>query len=270
MTALPTRPRAKRSSWQIQKAVLFALFLRELKTRLDGRWLGVLWLFFEPCAMLGLQILMFSAWHQVSLPSIEYPVFLITGMLPYFIFQSVALKLMDAIDANRGLFGYRQVKPIDPLIARAALEVTIKLGVFAICMALMSALFGLHAAPSRPLELLGTLTVLLLLCFGLGLLLAVATARLPKSRVFVRLLSFPLYLISGVMFPLQMVPPAYQEWLLLNPLLHSVELTRSAFFPGYVLHSGISAAYLALWALVVLTVAMALYRVRRERLITVM
>ena len=35
-------PRAvrKRSPWEIQRAVIFALFIRELQTRMGGRWLG--------------------------------------------------------------------------------------------------------------------------------------------------------------------------------------------------------------------------------------
>ena len=46
----------KRSSWQIQKAVILAMMLRELKTRFGGRFVGLFWVLFEPMANIAMML----------------------------------------------------------------------------------------------------------------------------------------------------------------------------------------------------------------------
>ena len=45
---------AARSPWQIQRSVVFALLLREVKGRFGGRLIGGFWVLFEPLVHLGL------------------------------------------------------------------------------------------------------------------------------------------------------------------------------------------------------------------------
>jgi capsular polysaccharide transport system permease protein len=258
--------RAKRSAWAVQRAVVFALLLRELKTRLGGRWLGVFWLLLEPLAYLLLQVLMFSTMHAAVSPSIEYPVFLITGMLPFLIFRSLMFRLMDGIDANRGLFGYRQVKPIDTLVSRGLLEIGLQSIVYLIALATLG-WFGYHWWPAQPLELIAVSIVLITMGASLGLLFAVLTNDVPQLRAFVRITSFPLYLLSGVILSVHALPPELQKWLLWNPVLHLIELSRHSFFPQYPLLAGVNLGYPLGTTVVVLALALSLYRVRRDRLI---
>jgi capsular polysaccharide transport system permease protein len=259
---------AGRSPWQIQRAVVFALFVRELKTRFGGRWLGALWFVFEPLANILLMVALFGALHRAISPSIEYPVFLVTGLLPFFILRNLATRLMDAIDANRGLFAYRQVKPMDALVSRAMLELGLYSVVYLVTLALLGWL-GYHVVPVRPLELALSSVVLVAFGVGLGVAFAVVTNEVPQLRSVIRLVFFPLYFLSGVIFPVHAIPPQYLSWLVWNPVLHLVELSRHDFFAQYPLLPGISLAYPALWAAVTLALALALYRVRRLRLVAV-
>jgi capsular polysaccharide transport system permease protein len=257
--------RVRREGYAVQRAVLYALLLRELKTRFGGRWLGVYWALFEPLAQIVFLSLLFGALHNIILPGIDYPVFLLTGIVPFYLFRSLATRLMDGIDSNRSLFAYRQVKPIDTLIARALLEV----GLYGAISVVMFAIFftmGMQWWPAQPLEVFGLAIAVVAGGTGLGLALAVATNDFPQMRGVARILFLPLYLVSGVMAPMNVVPSDYRPLLLLNPLLHMVELSRATFLPSYRLLEGVSASYVAWCALVALTSGLALYYARRQQL----
>lgn len=256
----------KRTPWQIQRAVLFALFVRELQTRFGGRWLGMFWVLLEPLAHLTIMLLIFGFIRHQVLPGVEYPVFLLTGLVPFLVFKSLALRLMEAVDANRGLFGYRQVKPLDPLISRAGLEISLYGMVYLLMLGSLGWL-GFHFLPAEPLQLMGISSALLVAGFGLGLVFAVATDELPNARSFIRIFFMPLYLLSGVIFPVATLPPQVLPWLLWNPVLHAIEISRGHFFPQYHVLPQFSAAYVAGFALVVLALGLSLYRVRRHSLL---
>lgn len=254
-----------RSAWDIQRAVIFALALRELRARAGGRWLGLLWLLFEPLMHMGVLLAMFTYIRHFSRPGLEVPVFLIVGIVPFFLFRSVALRVGDSIPANRGLFNYRQVKPADTLVARALVETMLHLGVL---LALLTGLgwVGYQWWPVRPIEFIGVLALLLSFSLGVALVIAVGTLRRPKVRAMVGVLFFPLYLLSGVIFPVQSLPPGVRAWLAWNPLLHFVDLARSNFIANYHPLPEVYFGYPAAWTLSALALGLALYRVDRHRL----
>jgi capsular polysaccharide transport system permease protein len=260
-------PRRQRSAWEIQRAVLFALLLRELKTRFGGRWLGAVWVLAEPLAHILLMMLILGYWRARLLPGVDYVMFLVTGLLPFFMFKSLALRLMEAVDANRGLFGYRQMKPMDTLVSRAVLETGLYSLVYLAVLVLMAWL-GLRVVPAHPLELIAISTALLAGGFGVGLMLAVLTDDLPQARGLVRIVFFPLYLMSGVVFPLHTLPEDVLPWLLWNPVLHALEVSRGYYFNGYQPLAQASASVVGAFALLTLSLGLSLYRVRRQRLIT--
>lgn len=258
----------KRSPFEIQRAVVFALFVRELKGRFGGQWRGVFWTLLQPIGGLLVQIAIFSSVHKALSPSTPYAVFLLTGMIPYKLSFGIALRLMDGIEANRGLFVYRQVKPMDTLISRTLLEVTMYFIIYSLILGGMGWL-GYSVLPAQPLEFISLGMLVVALGFSLGLLLAMATNSAPRSRVVIRIVTTPLYLLSGVMLSLSNVPPDVRPYLLWNPGLHVVELSRGYFFPMHHVMPGVSVAYVAGVAMIALTVGLSLYRVRRHQLIVV-
>lgn len=264
---LPGRtPPAKRSPWQIQRAVWFALLQRDLKARFEGRWLGALWTLAEPIAHVVMLMVLFGYLRHRLVPGMPFPLFLVTGLIPFLMFRNVTLRIMGAIDGSRGLFGYRQVKPIDVLVARAGMEVLLYSVIFVVFLAALG-WAGLPWFPDRPLHLAMASVVLLALGFGLGVTLAVLTDDAPQIRMFVRLMFMPLYFLSGVMFPLHSLSAEFLPWLLWNPLLHLVEIHRGDFVEHYRVVDTVSLAYPAGLALITLAFGLALYRVRRQRLL---
>lgn len=261
-----TAPTARRSPWEIQKAVVFALFIRELRARIEGRWLGLLWTVAEPVAHLAVVMTLFIAVRHLARPGIDAAMFLATGLVPFFLFRNIALRGADAVRQNFGLFSYRQVKPFDTLVSRALVETVLASLTYLVVLSGL-AWWGLPVWPARPLELFAASAVLIALGFGLGLTLMVACTERPRLRTVVGLLFVPLYLLSGVIFPLDRVPSEWLAWLLLNPLLHLVDLMRQGFAAGYRPLPGAGLGYPAAWAIGVCALGLCLYRVHRRRLI---
>jgi capsular polysaccharide transport system permease protein len=269
-TALPPRshePMRRRSAWEVQRAVLFALVLREMRTRVGGQWVGAVWTLLEPLAHTMILVTILGFIGNKAQPSLEYPVFLVTGLLPFFLFQHLATRLMDGIESNRGLFSYRQVKPLDTLLARACVEALMNLLVYAVTLGILAWL-DYSVLPPGPLEMIGVNLVMILLGTGFGVLSAVVSHERPRLRSFIRMTMMPLYFASGVIFQVDLLPREYLDWLLLNPLLHLVELSRHAFIPTYVPVEGINALYPLLCTLTIGALAMLLYRADRLRLVT--
>lgn len=262
----PTQRPTQRSAWEIQRSVVYALYLRELRARIEGRWIGLLWAVFEPLAHLAVVMLLFTFVKHRLTPGIEPSLFLVSGLVPFFMFRNLALRGADAIGHNFALFAYRQVKPFDTVVSRALLEITLHSLNYVAILAFLAWL-GIGVWPHQPLELLGMSAVLVSLGFGLGLSLAVLCSDRPRLRSSIGIVFVPLYLLSGVIFPLHGLPAEWLDWLLLNPVLHLMELSRHGFVSSYRMLEGITLAYPAAWALVLCALGMSLYRTQRHRLV---
>jgi capsular polysaccharide transport system permease protein len=258
--------RPRRSPWKIQRDVVLALVIRDLRSRVEGRWLGLLWMLFEPLAHVLLILTLFGFRHHTTSPNVEFPVFLVTGLLPFFMFRNLARRLPTAIGANRGLYAYRQVKPIDALIATAIVEIGLTSAVYLSALMVLGWL-GFHWLPLHPLELAGISVILLALGGGLGLVFSVAAHERPRVKSVINMMFLPLYLLSGVIFPPSAFPVQVQEWLLWNPVLHLLELGRAYFIPLHKPMEGVNLFYPTAVTLVVLTLGLSLYRLYRHQLV---
>lgn len=263
--ALP--PPRRRSPWEIQRAVLFALVLREMSTRVGGQWVGAVWTLFEPLAHVLMLVAVIGAMQTATLtPGMDFPVYLATGLVLYFLFQNLALRLMDGIDANKGLYAYRQVKPLDTLLARGMVETLMNMLVLSFTLGLLAWL-GHTVVPGRPLEAMACFLMMSLLGTGYGIFTAVISHDRPRLRSLLRMLMLPLYFASGVVFPVDFLPRETIELLLWNPLLHLVEVARHAFVPAYRPVDGINLTYPLLCLLGYWTLGLTLYRADRQRLV---
>ena len=257
----------KRTALQIEKAVLFALVMRELKTRFGGKLVGLFWVLFEPVANIYILLFIRGVLRTRLLgPTIEYPVYHVVAMIPYFVFRSCWFRTMEAVSGNAGLFAYRQVKPFDAMIARSALEAYIYAWVF-VCVLGTLAWFGMKFLPDDPLMFMFCWCVQIFLGFGLGEVCLVLTHGKPNAKTFVRLMSMPLYLLSGILIPLAQFTPDVQWWLMLNPCAHLVEVERVAYYHEYTPVTGTTITYPIMWALSLCAVGHILYRLNRLKLL---
>jgi capsular polysaccharide transport system permease protein len=255
-----------RSGFEVQQAAVKALFLREIRTRFGKYRLGYFWAILEPAAHLLVLLGIFGFIMHRTMPDISFPVFLLNGIIPYFIFSNISNRSVGAIEANQGLFNYRPVKPIDTIISRSLLETLIYVAVYILLMIVVW-LAGEYFEITNLLQLIATWSLLVIFSFGIGLIFMVVGKSIPETQKFLPILLKPLYFISCIMFPLHTIPKDYWPYLLWNPLVHAVELSREAVMPGYV-SEGVSMNYLTFCALAILFIGLALYRTREEAMLT--
>jgi capsular polysaccharide transport system permease protein len=264
LKSLPPTP-PKRTPLKIQRAVLLALVIRELRARVEGRWVGLLWMLMEPLVHVLLIVTLIGV-RQHAASTVEFPVFLATGILPFFIFRNLMRRLPNAVTASRSLFAYRQIKPIDAMLARGIVETGLYSGVYVVGLMLLGWL-GYQWLPEAPLELMAVSAVVVALGTSFGILFAVLVHNRPKVETFIGWITYPLYFASGVIFPLHNLSGSVRNWLLFNPVLHLVELSRAYFITNYQPLPGVNLTYPLAWTLVVAALALSLYRVNRHDLV---
>jgi len=256
-----------RSPLQIKKSVIFALVLREARSRFGDRRMGATWTLIEPICHLLILSVLFGLLRGRTVAGIDFPVFVLVGLAPFLLFRNTALRLMNSPKENRALFSYKQIKPLDTYIARVLVEFSISATVYAI-LVFGFAWFGFDMAIKSPIEWMLTVLLGVIFSFGLGMLLSLIAHAMPSSTLFIRMMFFPLYFMSGVLIPASYLPHAMLPLLLLNPFLHLMELIRAEIFPHYVPVDGISVIYVIAFTLVLLFVSLGTYRVRRLHLIS--
>ncbi|WP_049764303.1 ABC transporter permease [Polaromonas sp. JS666] len=242
-----------------------ALFIREILSRLLTQRAAWFWLLVDPLAHVVFAMVLFSTIRERNVSGVEFALFLAIGVMGFKQFTGTALRSAQAVSANTALLAYRQVLPVDTVLVRAVVE-GLLLAFVTFVLLTGASLFGFHVLPDDPLKLIEAYGMLWLMGAGLGLILSVVNTLSPEVGKVVGLAFTPLYFLSGVLFSPVNIPPKFREVLLYNPIVHGLELARSAFFPGYHLVEGVSAGYLAWWTAGALLTGLVLQRRFEDRL----
>ena len=259
-------PRFKpRGGIEVMYASIRALFLRELQTRFGHYRIGYVWALIEPALNVIFMLILFGAIVKRVLPGIDYTIFLLNGILPYFAFMRSVTQSIPAIEANRGLLSYRNVRPIDTVIARTGLEFVL----YFVCYLLLSAVmlwFGFSISFSFIPSLLVYWLCLIILTLGMSSIMMVVGELSKEIGKLVSSFSIILYFMSGAILPLHSVPEQYLNYFMWNPLAHLFELMRHAVSPSYSVVSGTSFGYFLVCMIVVLFLGLLLNQSLSERL----
>jgi capsular polysaccharide transport system permease protein len=248
-----------RNPLSVAFSVWHAIFLREALDRLfdmRGAWF---WMLLEPVFHIGFMTFIFSVIRLRTIGNVDIVIWIIVGMLSFFLWRRTATQVTYAIDSNRPLFTYRQVKLFDAAIVRAVLELFV-MAIVSVVILLAVALLGHEVFPGDPLLAMQALAGLWLFGIGYGLVASVLMELVPEMEHILKMIMMPLYLISGVIFPLAAVPQPYRDLLMINPIAHGLELARKGFAPNYQAVPETSASYLFAWVLTSIFLGLVLYR----------
>ncbi|HEX5329463.1 ABC transporter permease [Sulfuricurvum sp.] len=254
------------SPLQIFRSVIFALFLRELKTRFGESRLGYAWIVLEPMLHIVMLLVIFSVFSNQMMPQVPFSLFLITGLIPFFLFKHIAMALMGSIPANLALFSYKPVKPFSVYITRTILEVLIYGAIFGLILVVFWWFSLVPFSIAFPLELIGTTVLIILFSVSIGIALSVLVHKFESLRMLVNIAFTLLYFLSGIMYPLWVIPSEYLRYLQYNPLLHLIEMFRESFFSYYPQVEGISLT-LPFWTILVMGYIGMWFYTKRESLL---
>jgi capsular polysaccharide transport system permease protein len=248
-----------RGGLKVMYVAIRALLLREIQTRFGQYRLGYLWVFLEPLFNIGIMIVLFGAIMARVLPGIDYVIFLINGMIPFFMFRTGVSQSTSAIQSNKGLFSYKPVKPIDAVIARNILEFLLKFIAY-ISFSMGFIWFGYYIDLNNIPQLIFYWALLFFLTIGISLIFIVIANFSKEFEKFLSVAFIVMYLLSGVVYSIHIIPFQYQQYLLFNPLIHIFELMRHAVAPSYPLVQGISLNYFIFWIIGSLFIGLLLYK----------
>lgn len=260
--------RSRRSSWQIQIATVRALFFRELLTRFgtDQFRLGYAWAVLAPGLQILMMVFIFTVINVRVVPHMDFALFLVSGIVPWMLFSSSASRALGAVEANRGLFNYRPVLPIDTIIARTLLEGILYFAVFVL---FLSGLWWLGTDISIshiPLLLVSWLFLWVFSC-GFALIMMVIGHWSAEIARFVSILIRIMYFTSGILYSLHVLPEEYLVYVLWNPVPHVIEHMRYALAPAYPIDH-VSYSYFLQATLFILFFGLLMYRGAERSMVT--
>ena len=111
-----------RSHLAVTLGVWRALILREAEAKLFASRVSWIWVLLEPVLHVGYLIVLYSMIRVRKVGDLDTAMWLMVGLQAYFMFRKTADRVTSAATDNSALYAYRQVKPIDTLIARSFLE----------------------------------------------------------------------------------------------------------------------------------------------------
>jgi ABC-type polysaccharide/polyol phosphate export permease len=240
--------------------LLRELVRRDFQGRYAGSLLGFVWSFVQPLWQLLLFSFVFSVVLRVS-PVGErterFWVFLFCGLLPWLAVQEGLQRGATAVTENANLVKKLRF-PAEVLVASVTVGALLHEAIAAAVFLAVLALVGELALGGLPWLLLA-LPLQVALTWGLGLALAAVNVVFRDTAQIVGMALAAWFYLTPIVYPLALVPPAFQPWIKANPLTGLVELYRAALL-GERPPDAAALAVLAASALVALAAGLWVFR----------
>lgn len=250
-----------------QCRVIGALMLRDMRTRFGRLFFGYLIMVLWPLSHLLMMMIFYAGARRLAPIGTSAPLFFATGLLPYIVCVYPARWIMSSLVVNEPLLYFPVVKSLDVIVSRAILETITAFWVVALfCFSLW--LVDIDFYPTKPDEALLAIFANIYLAFSIGFVSAVLY-KLAKPFMFITILVLlVMWLTCGAFFLPNSLPSHIQYWMSFNPLFHSVEWLRSAYYDGYS-YGLLDKTYLLTLSTVLLAIGLMLERAVRGYLLQV-
>ncbi|MGL6260690.1 ABC transporter permease [Vibrio sp. WXL210] len=246
----------KRTLLQVWGNVIFAIFLREIKSRFNDKF-GISWAVIQPVSFIFILSFMRGRLDGGESHSMPTFVFIVYGMISIQLFLMTLSSAANSFKKNKPLFAFRQVQPIASTIAVVGFDLLVKM---AVILSVVIAMFFLEIEIKvhDPIGVLRNFIMLWLLATSIGILFALARSYVPEVDKLRVMIQRPLLFISGVFFSLQDIPKEMWKYFDWNPIVHAIELSRQSAYPSFGA-VGVSELYLNISTLVVTFFSLACY-----------
>jgi capsular polysaccharide transport system permease protein len=258
--------RSKRTPFNIFKSVVMALLLREVQTRFGSKKLGYFWAIFDAMLMVLIFAALKSAIASKAMPGVEFPVFLASGFLAFFLWKNIVTQSMNAFSANSALFAYKQVKPFDTIITRVLLEIVVS-SVATLAFLSIGWYLDLAIVPQNFNMVILAVLWLILFGFGVGIMVAVVSHFYETFGKVVQVVMSPLLFVSALMYTVDSLPPVLREIILYNPLVHFMEMIHGHYFAALDTQY-VDYEYMLYWTLIPLYIGLYFYIRGEKRIIS--
>ncbi|MBL4874347.1 MAG: ABC transporter permease [Rhodobacteraceae bacterium] len=211
---------------------IHSIMLREVRCRFAGDPLGYAWTFLVPLLWIGTLMFFFTLLGRTPAIPVDTPTFIATGVVPYVLFRYTITSMGRVASTHRHLVHFCGVRVSDLLFAAAMLELLNAVIIFAMIWLLISAIFG-PVLIHNPLEFINGLLLTAIFGASVGRFAAILGMVSETAKRMIPVVLRPMFWISGIFFTAPELPSNLIPYLQWNPLLHTIEITRSAVFLDY-------------------------------------
>jgi capsular polysaccharide transport system permease protein len=188
------------------------------------------------------------------------------SIIPYFLVRHGFNSIPAAIWQNSSLYGYPMVKPVDAVLARYVLDITLTSFAGIVMLLAIYWFAGITPQLDYPLEALGIYGLTLMMVLGISLIVGVYSTISDGFRRIVGFLTRPLIMVSLVIHLGLGLPEDIRYWVSWNPLADLNEMMRF-YMLGLTPMPEATVEYPALVALFSLALGMIAYQANRYRII---
>jgi lipopolysaccharide transport system permease protein len=216
---------ALRELWQRRELVFF-LTWRDIKVRYQQTAIGFFWAILQPATTMLIFSIVFGRFARVPSLGVPYPVFAITGIVPWIFFSTSVSQSSNSLVNSSALLGKiylpRLALPLASLLS----------GVLDLCLAsclmlAMMAYFGIYPGP-RIFLLLPFFLLAFCTALGVGLWLSAVNVKYRDVRYAVPFLIQIWMFLTSIAYPTSLVPPRWRPIYHLNPMVVVVDGFRLA------------------------------------------
>jgi lipopolysaccharide transport system permease protein len=208
------------------RELFFFLIWRDVKIRYRQTALGLGWVILQPLVLVGVLSLFFGLVVKIPSEGVPYPIFVFSGMLPWFLFSQSMGAASGALVANEALVSKIYMPRLLLPIAAAAgflLDFTVSM----VLVFILGALYGYF--PSAAVLVLPLLTAFTLLTsISVGIALSAMNVRYRDVQAGLPLVLQIWLFASPVTYPVSLVPAGLQPLYGLNPMATVISAFRWA------------------------------------------
>ena len=248
--------------YDVQKA----LFLRELNMRFSTGRTGLFWTFMEPFIQIAVFVAIKMALFGSGNENFDFAVFLAINFTFFNLFKNIVQKSVNAFKANKALFVYKQIKPIDTIIARGIVEIFITM-IIVIIFIIIGYYFNFDLSVKDFNKVFLGVVLLILFSYAFGILIAVGNVFMQSIGKLVGFLMTGLMFGSAVFYTLEALPKTARDLLLINPLTHIMEAIHGNYFLA-LSDEYVDYNYIIFWILILFYLGLWLYIKLEKRIIS--
>lgn len=223
-------------SLYVNYPLLKGLIVRDIKSRYNGSYMGVLWSIITPIVMLAIYTFVFSVvfkakWGIDSGSKTEFALVLFAGMIIFNLFsecigRSTTLILQNSNYVKKVVFPLEILVPI--CFGSALFNFFISFAVWLIACVVLNGI--------PPITILLFPIILMPFVFfvtGICWLLSALSVYIRDIAQFINVIITVLLFMSPVFYPITALPEEYRHYLYINPLTYFVENFRAMIFFGH-------------------------------------
>jgi lipopolysaccharide transport system permease protein len=208
--------------------LLYELVVRDLKLRYRGSVLGFAWTLLNPILFMAIYTLVFSVYMRVGIH--DYPLYLLSGLIPWTFIQSAIQQAITAIPDGRMYVG-KSLFPIELLVVVPVLSNAVNFMLSLFLVIGLALALGVH---------IGWMLLLLPVIIAIELVMVVGLAFLGATvNVFYRdiqqLVGYALtaiFFVTPIFYAASSVPPKFTFLLACSPIAALIASFQSILYYG--------------------------------------